>query len=199
MEKWGIIGGSFDPIHLAHVYIAEEAKNKLALDKIIFMPVGSQPLKTDKRVTEASLRFKMVKEAIKGKNGFEVSDYEIKKQGLSYTYETLEHFKKSNRELYFITGADCLMDLDRWKGVDRIFKACKFVVLTRPGFKAKELLEQKETQEKRYGGEIIFLEVPGLRISSTEIREKIRDGEKIDNLLSKDVIRIIEEENLYRE
>lgn len=199
MERWGIIGGSFDPIHLAHVYIAEEAKNKLALDKIIFMPVGSQPLKIDKRVTEASLRFKMVKEAIKGKNCFEVSDYEIKKQGLSYTYETLEHFKKSNRELYFITGADCLMDLDRWKGVDRIFKACKFVVLTRPGFKAKELLEQKETQEKRYGGEIIFLEVPGLGISSTEIREKIRDGEKIDNLLSKDVIRIIEEENLYRE
>ena len=79
MERWGIIGGSFDPIHLAHIYIADEAKKKLNLDKIIFMPVGSQPLKQYKKATEASLRFKMVKEAIKGKVGFEVSDYDIKK------------------------------------------------------------------------------------------------------------------------
>ena len=199
MERWGIIGGSFDPIHLAHIYIAEEAKKKLNLDKIIFMPVGSQPLKQHKKATKASLRFKMVKTAIKGKLGFEVSDYEIKKEGLSYTYKTLEHFKESNRELYFITGADCLMDLEKWRSVDKILDISIFVVLTRPGFDLKKLYEQKDYIENKYNGKIIFLNVEGIDISSTSIRSKIRDGEKVDNLLNKDVYRIIEEENLYRE
>lgn len=198
MERLGIIGGSFDPIHIAHVYIAEEAQKKLNLDKVVFVPVGSQPLKLNKKVTEASLRFKMVKEAVKGKNGFEVSDYEIQKKGLSYTYQTLEHFKKSNRELFFITGADCLMDLDRWKGVDIIFKLCKLVVLTRPGFNSEDLFKQKYQQENKYGGEIIFLEVPNLDVSSTEIRKRIRDGKDVDDFLDKNVLKIIKEENLYK-
>lgn len=198
MERLGIIGGSFDPIHVAHVYIAEEAQKKLNLDKVVFVPVGSQPLKLNKKVTEASLRLKMVKEAVKGKNGFEVSDYEIQKKGLSYTYQTLEHFKKSNRELFFITGADCLMDLDRWKGVDIIFKLCKLVVLTRPGFNNEDLFKQKDQQENKYGGEIIFLEVPNLDVSSTEIRERIRDGKEVDDFLDKNVLKIIREENLYK-
>ncbi|MGG7176764.1 nicotinate-nucleotide adenylyltransferase [Clostridium paraputrificum] len=199
MKKLGIIGGTFDPIHLAHIYIAEEAKRKLNLDKIIFMPAGSPPHKTNKRITGASLRFNMVKTAIEGKEGFEVSDYEIKKQGMSYTYETLEHFRESNREIYFITGADCLMDLEKWRGVDKIFELCKFVVFTRPGFNNLELMEQKKRVESKYKGEVIFLEVSERNISSTDIRKKIRDGEKVDKFLDKKVLKIIEEENLYRE
>ena len=96
MKRIGIIGGTFDPIHLAHVNIAKEAKDRLNLDKVIFIPAGSQPLKIDKKVTRASLRFNMVEKAIEGYDGFEVSDYEIKKQGLSYTFQTLEHFKKED-------------------------------------------------------------------------------------------------------
>ena len=199
MCRVGIIGGTFDPIHLAHIYIAEEAKKKLNLDKVIFMPAGIQPLKTDKKVTEASLRLEMVQKAIEGKIGFEVSDYEIKKEGKSYTYKTLEHFYKEYKDLYFITGADCLLDIDKWKEIEKIFSLCKFVVFTRPGYNNEELVNKKRFVEEKYNGDIILLEVPGIHISSTEIREKIINNEKVDDILPAVVLDIIKEKGLYRE
>lgn len=199
MCRVGIIGGTFDPIHLAHIYIAEEAKKKLNLDKVIFMPAGIQPLKTDKKVTEASLRLEMVQKAIEGKIGFEVSDYEIKKEGKSYTYKTLEHFYKEYKDLYFITGADCLLGIDKWKEIDKIFSLCKFVVFTRPGYNNEELVNKKRFVEEKYNGDIILLEVPGIHISSTEIREKIINNEKVDDILPAVVLDIIKEKGLYRE
>ena len=199
MCRVGIIGGTFDPIHLAHIYIADEAKNKLNLDKVIFMPAGIQPLKTDKKVTEASLRLEMVQKAIEGKIGFEVSDYEIKKEGKSYTYKTLEHFYKEYKDLYFITGADCLLDIDKWKEIEKIFSLCKFVVFTRPGYNNNELVNKKRFVEEKYNGDIILLEVPGIHISSTEIREKIINNEKVDDILPAVVLDIIKEKGLYRE
>lgn len=199
MCRVGIIGGTFDPIHLAHIYIAEEAKKKLNLDKVIFMPAGIQPLKTDKKVTEASLRLEMVQKAIEGKIGFEVSDYEIKKEGKSYTYKTLEHFYKEYKDLYFITGADCLLGIDKWKEIDKIFSLCKFVVFTRPGYNNEELVNEKRFVEEKYNGDIILLEVPGIHISSTDIREKIINNEKVDDILPAVVLDIIKEKGLYRE
>ena len=199
MCRVGIIGGTFDPIHLAHIYIAEEAKKKLNLDKVIFMPAGIQPLKTDKKVTEASLRLEMVQKAIEGKRGFEVSDYEIKKEGKSYTYKTLEHFYKEYKDLYFITGADCLLDIDKWTEIEKIFSLCKFVVFTRPGYNNNELVNKKRFVEEKYNGDIILLEVPGIHISSTEIREKIINNEKVDDILPAVVLDIIKEKGLYRE
>lgn len=199
MEKLGIMGGTFDPIHLAHIYIAEEAKRQLNLDKVLFMPAGSQPLKINKKVTKASLRLEMVKEAIKGIDYFEVSDYEIKKKGMSYTYLTVENFKAPNRKVFFITGADCLMDLEMWNGVNRIFNACEFVVFTRPGYDEKKLKAQKMKIEEKYNKKVILIHVNSPNISSTMIREKIRDGKKVDNLLSKNVLNIIQKEGLYKE
>ena len=197
MEKLGIIGGTFDPIHLAHLYIAQEAKKTLKLDKIIFMPAGSQPLKMDKEVTEASLRFSMVKEAIEGRDGFEVSDYEIKKEGMSYTFETLEHFSKRDRDIYFIIGADCLINLEKWKGVERIFQLCKLVVFNRPGYSYDSLLKYKDYLQEKYRGEIIILNLAELDISSTDIREAISLGEDIDKLIPKKVIEVIKKKNIY--
>ena len=199
MCRVGIIGGTFDPIHLAHIYIAEEAKRKLDLDKVIFMPAGIQPLKIDKKVTEASLRLQMVQKAIEGKIGFEVSDYEIKEQGKSYTYKTLEHFSNEYKDLYFITGADCLLGIERWKNIDKIFKLCKFVVFTRPGYKNEELVNKKRFVEEKFDGKVILLEVPGVDISSTEIREKIMNNEKVNDILPSVVLDIIKEKGLYRE
>ena len=146
--KVGIIGGTFDPIHNAHLYIAYEAKEQLNLDKVIFMPAGIQPLKIDKKITSSKYRYEMVKEAIKCYEMFEVSDYEINKGGLSYTYETLEYFKNSYKnediELFFITGADCLMNIEKWKEVKKILSLSNMVVFMRGGADREKLLLQKD-------------------------------------------------------
>lgn len=197
MERWGIIGGTFDPIHLAHIYIANEAMIKLHLDKVIFMPAGSPPHKVSKRITEASLRFNMVKAAIEGLEGFEVSDYEIKSKEISYTYKTLEAFSDDNRELFFITGADCLVNLEKWRNVDRILELCNLVVFYRPGYYTYELNEKKAYIEEKYNCNIVMLNIIGKDISSTEIRECIRENKNIDKLIPEKVVNIIKENGLY--
>ena len=197
MKRIGIIGGTFDPIHLAHVNIAKEAKDRLNLDKVIFIPAGSQPLKIDKKVTRASLRFNMVEKAIEGYDGFEVSDYEIKKQGLSYTFQTLEHFKKEDEELFFITGADCLLSLEKWKNVKRIFELCTLVVLTRPGYDERSLYKQKDYIEEKYNGKIVILELEGMDIYSTEIRGLVKEGKNISKLVASEVFKLIKNNDLY--
>ena len=197
MKRLGIIGGTFDPIHLAHVYIACEAEKKLNLDEVIFMPAGSPPHKKDKRITEASIRLKMVERAISNKNGFKVSDYEIKKQGMSYTYLTLQHFKTDNNIIYFITGADCLMDLEKWKNVNVILSLCNLVVLRRPGINDKELIKQKNYIEKKYNAKIIFLDIKGMEMSSSMIRKYVKENKDLKKYLCKDVIKIIKDEGLY--
>lgn len=197
MKRLGIIGGTFDPIHLAHVYIACEAEKKLNLDEVIFMPAGSPPHKKGKRITEASIRLKMVERAISNKKGFKVSDYEIKKQGMSYTYLTLQHFKTDNNIIYFITGADCLMDLEKWKNVNVILSLCNLVVLRRPGINDKELIKQKNYIEKKYNAKIIFLDIKGMEMSSSMIRKYVKENKDLKKYLCKDVIKIIKDEGLY--
>ncbi len=198
MKTLGIIGGTFDPIHYGHLYIAEVAIYKLKLDKVIFMPAGSPPHKENKRVTEASLRLLMVESAIKDISGFQVSNYEIEEKGKSYTYKTLEYFSTDNEEIYFIVGSDGLINFHTWEEPDKILKLCTLVVVTRPGFNKEELLKKKTYFEDKYNGKIIFLEVEGKEISSTEIRNKIKNNENIEKLLPKSVYDIINEKGLYR-
>ena len=197
MSKIGILGGTFNPIHLANLYIAYEAKNQLNLDKIIFMPAGSPPHKKNNEVLEASLRYNMVCEAIKNYEDFQISDYEIHKTGYSYTYETLEKFKSEENELYFITGADCLMDIEKWKKPEEIFKLSKLVVFNRPGYSKKNLIIQKDKIEMKFNTSIKFLDIIDLEISSSMIRERIEKGKRVDFFLSKEVLNFIKENNIY--
>lgn len=197
MKKIGIIGGTFNPIHLAHLYIAYEAKCQLNLDKVIFMPAGSPPHKKNEDILEAPLRYKMVLEAIKKYEDFEISNYEIEKEGFSYTYETLENFKSKDNILYFITGADCLINIEKWKNPDRIFKASKLVVFNRPGYDKESLKLQKNEIEKKYNTSINFLDIMDLEISSTMIRDRIKDGKKIDFFIPKEVLDFIIKNNIY--
>lgn len=200
MKRYGIIGGTFDPIHNAHLYIAYEAKEQLNLDKVIFMPAGHQPLKTDKKVTPAWLRYEMVKEAVKPYEDFFISDYEIQNEGLSYTYKTLEHFKDiyKDAELFFITGADCLINIDKWKEVSKIFKVCTFVVFSRGGIDSELLHIHKKKVEEKYGGKIIILKLKELEISSTDIRNRIKSGKNADFFVPEKVNEFIKKNNLYR-
>lgn len=195
--KIGIIGGTFNPIHLAHLYIAYEAKCQLNLDKIIFIPTGSPPHKKDMEILEASLRYNMVYEAIKNYEDFEISDYEIEKKGLSYTFETLEYLKKDDNELYFITGADCLMDIEKWKYPEKIFKLCNFVVFNRAGYSKKNLRIQKEKIQQKFNTNITFLDIIDLEISSSIIRNRIKEGKRIDFFMPREVLEYIITNNLY--
>lgn len=197
MKKIGILGGTFNPIHLAHLYIAYEAKSQLNLDKVIFIPTGNPPHKKDKKILEADLRYNMVYEAIKNYEDFEISKYEVEKEGYSYTFETLKHFKAKDNELYFITGADCLMDIEKWKNPEEIFRLSRFVVFNRAGYNEENLKIQKNNIEEKFNTNIDFLDIIDLEISSSMIRERINDGKRVDFFLSKEVLSYIQENNIY--
>ncbi|MDR5586159.1 MULTISPECIES: nicotinate-nucleotide adenylyltransferase [Clostridium] len=199
MKRYGIIGGTFDPIHYGHLYIAYEAKKQLNLNNVIFMPAGNPPHKEGKKVTDALLRYDMVKKAIEDFSGFSISNYEIEKKGFSYTYETLEHFKDNDVELFFITGADCLMDIETWESADKILSLSNLVVFSRGGFSNKKLIKQKEYIEKKYSVNIIVLTLKRLEISSTDIRKRIKDKERVDFFVPQPIIKLIEENSLYKE
>lgn len=200
MKKKGIFGGTFDPIHNGHLHIAYEALYNLGLDEIIFIPSGNPPHKTNKRVTDGNIRYDLVKKAIEREERFTVSDYEIKKKSLSYTYETLEFFNKlePETEWYFITGADCLMEIYTWSNIDRIFNSCKFVVFNRSGYKKEDVLKQKSIVENKFSRKIVFLDIPILEISSSIIRDKLREGKNISYLVPDKLNRILQERNIYK-
>ncbi|SKA75430.1 nicotinate-nucleotide adenylyltransferase [Clostridium sp. USBA 49] len=199
MIKKGIFGGTFDPIHNGHLYIAHEAINILKLDYIIFMPSGNPPHKTDKKKTDANIRYELVNMAIKNEKKFILSDFEIKNKGLSYTYKTVEYFKRLEPETiwYFITGVDCLMDINKWKNVDKILENCKLVVFNRIGYNKENILKQKEKIEKIYKKEIIFLDIPLFNVSSTQIKNMIKEGKDVSFLLPTNVYNTILKLNLY--
>lgn len=198
--KKAIFGGTFDPIHIGHVHIAYEALYNLHLDKILFMPAGNPPNKINKNITDAQIRYDLVEKAVENENDFEISDYEINKKENSYTYETIELFNdiQSDTKWYFLIGADSLMDLDNWKNVDRIFNNCKLVVYNRAGFEIEEVLKQKKHLEQKFNKEIIFLNMPIIDISSTNIRKSIKEGRNVDYLLPGGVNEIIDKRDLYK-
>ncbi len=199
MKKIGIIGGTFDPIHNGHIYIAYESYKKLDLDSIMFIPNGNPPHKRGKKITDDKIRCEMVEKAISPYSFFTINYYEIEKQGLSFTYETLKYLKKSLGEvdLYFITGADCLVDLHLWKNVSDIMKYCNFVVFNRPGVSKEDIKEQKVKVEEKYNTDIIFLDLLELDISSSLIRDRIENGLEVRFFMPEDVLSVIKRENLY--
>ena len=158
MKRYGMMGGTFNPIHLAHLYIAYEAKEELNLDKIIFMVAGNPPHKKESKVIDSKYRYNMVQKAIEGYEGFEISDYEIKKNGYSYTYETLQYLKKQedNVEVFFIAGADSLMAIEKWSNTDLVLNNCTFVAFNRGEYNKSILEEQKYKLEKKYTSEQII-------------------------------------------
>lgn len=198
--KKAIFGGTFDPIHKGHVFIAEKALKLLNLDKVIFVPCGNPPHKIGKKITDGETRFKMVEEAVKDEDKFEVSRIELENKGLSYTYKTLEIFNgmEKNTEWYFIIGADSLMEFYTWKNTRRITELCTLIAFYRPGFNIEDIKEQKEKLEKETNKKIIFLD-SNYDVSSTNIRNKIKNGKSVEDVLNKEVYNIIKNKGLYKE
>ncbi len=198
--KKAIFGGTFDPIHIGHVHIAYEALYNLHLDKVIFMPAGNPPHKANKVIIDAKIRYQLVKKAIEKESNFEISDYEVNKKENSYTYETIELFSKLDRsiEWYFLIGVDSLMELECWKNLHRILDSCKFIVYNRAGFTIEDVLKQKHYIEQKFNTKIIFLDMPIIDISSTNIRNNIKEGKAVNYLLPEGVEEIILKLQLYK-
>ena len=201
MKKIGILGGTFDPVHLGHINLAIDAKAQAGLDKVIFVPAKLQPFKLDKNVTAGEHRLAMIKEAIDGIDGLEVSPYELEAEGISYTYLTVRAMKKrfgTDARLYFITGTDSFLKIETWKNAEELIRSCSYIIGTRPGYRQEELDECVSRIRDIYNTEILFLNNTQLDISSTEIRERLERGIPSGDLIPAEVERYITEHGLYR-
>ncbi|EJO5346426.1 nicotinate-nucleotide adenylyltransferase [Clostridium botulinum] len=201
MIKKAILGGTFDPIHNAHINVAYEALERLDLEEVIFIPAGNPPHKMNLKKTPGNIRYEMIKIAIEKEKRFSISDFEIKSQGISYTYKTLRYFKEKEPETewYFITGEDCLAYLEQWKHIEEIFNMCNFVIFTREGFKQKEeIIKNKRYILDKYANKILFINASILDISSTKIRNRIKEGKQVSFYMPNNVYQFILQENLYK-
>lgn len=197
--KIGIMGGTFDPIHLGHLATAEAVRELFTLDEILFIPAARPPHKLGKRVTDERHRLTMTILATRSNKFFKVSDMELRRTGLSYTLDTMNELHKTfgtSTELFFIIGADSLADLSKWYSARELVEKCHFIATTRQGveldFSAVENFFGASAREH-----IHRITTPGLEISSTDIREKVRLGRSIKYLVPEAVEEYISEEGLY--
>lgn len=187
--KIGILGGTFNPIHIGHLILAEEVREKLKLDRVIFIPTYLPPHKDSVNIAPASSRIAMVKLAIKGNKYFLVSDIEIKRDGKSYTIETIKEFKKiyPQDELYFIIGSDLLNYLDDWKDLSEITQVVKFIVATRPGYPLEKIPSYIST-----------VAIRAVDVSGYQIRKTIKENKSFRYLVPDRVFRYISRNRLYK-
>jgi nicotinate-nucleotide adenylyltransferase len=216
-QKLGILGGTFNPIHYGHLAAAEEVRDRLKLDRILFIPSFHPPHKQEEDVPSAAHRLEMVRIATSKNAAFDPSDIEIRRGGKSYTVDTIEALKKiyPDANLYFITGVDSFLDIQTWSRWEGLLRLCTFVVLSRPGYRFTDLLKidflkPAETQiveldrehrmhvEIHAGAFTVYLEmIPLYDISSTDIRRRVKEGRSIKYLLPEMVETYIIENKLY--
>ncbi len=200
VKRLGIIGGTFDPVHTAHLVIAEAARAELNLDRVVFIPAGTPPHKDAGHITDESHRLEMTKRAVKDNPSFCVSDMEICREGESYTVDTLAELKGlygQDCSMYFIVGADTVWDLFNWKDFQEVFNMCGFAAAARPGYDQKQLNERIVIFKDTYCADITLLDVPNMDISSTNIRERIFAGKPVRYLIPERARQYIIENGLY--
>ncbi len=196
MERIGILGGTFNPVHVEHVRLAKSAVDELQLDKLIIMPTYMPPHKSV-IPAPAEDRIKMLELAFSGDDKIEISDFEIKNQGKSYTYLTVEHFKNQlSAKLYFIVGGDMLTDFKSWRYPERILACCDLAVFDREEFYT-DYDSIRDYFIKTFGKEFIRLNYIGKNASSTKIRVYSAFGLSLDNLAPTGVKEYLESNNLY--
>ena len=188
--RLGVMGGTFDPIHNGHLVAASEAASAFGLDKVLFVPTGEPWQKQD--ITASEHRLAMTTLAIAGNPLFEISSVDVQRAGPTYTVDTLREIHESNpdADVYFITGADSIAQIESWKDSSQIWPLAHFVGVTRPG----HTLEVPKTAS----GNVSLLEIPALAISSTDIRARVKSGKPIEYLLPNSVIDYIHAHHLYQ-
>ncbi len=216
-RKLGIFGGTFNPVHYGHLAAAQEVSERLGLDRVLFIPSYLPPHKQE-TVPAASHRLEMVRLAVTGNPVFAASDIEMRRGGRSYTIDTVETLLRDHpgSDLFFLIGLDSFLEIHTWHEWERLLTLCRFVVLSRPGYRFAALAElavvdqalpeqlaaldrgERKDAEARIGTSVVFfLSVPLYDISSTGIRRRVREGQSIKYLLPEPVETYIIKNNLY--
>ena len=197
----GIMGGTFDPIHYGHLVAAEAARNQFALERVYFVPSAHPPHKEEERVSDIEHRYLMTFLSITGNRYFEISDVEMARPGKSYAYDTVKWFRNKypDYEIYFITGADAIKEIITWHRVEELLDLCYFVAATRPGYDLEKLKENElRFLPAEYLERILLIEIPALAISSTDIRNRVRENKPIKYLLPDQIEDYIFKKKLYQ-
>jgi len=196
----GVFGGTFDPIHIGHLLIAEEARLRLGLSQVIFVPAGEPWLKEHRIISSGEHRLEMIRLAIASNPFFRASTVDLERPGPSYTVDTLTDLRRELGEeanFYFILGLDALVEFSTWREPERIVQVCHLVAARRP--EARDLdLESLERSVPGISHRVIILDNPLFDISSSEIRERVAKGLPITDLVPDAVARYIRERGLYK-
>lgn len=198
-KRIGIMGGTFNPVHMVHLILAENAYRAYDLDEIIMLPNGDPPHKTDIEITPAADRLAMLELAVKDIPYFRISEMEIKRQGYSYSSVTLEELNKEHpdTDYYFIMGADSVFQIETWHDPATVMANCIILASIRNHTPVEELKKQMAYLEKKYGADIRLLDIPDLELSSSEIRRRVGSRQTIRFMVPDDVCRYIKDHKLY--
>ena len=199
--KTGIMGGTFNPIHNGHLMLAEHVMEEFGLDEIWFMPNGNPPHKRQESIgTSTSDRLEMVRIAIGDCPKFSIQPYEAEKKTVSYSYQTMEEFRKSypDRDFYFIIGADSLFQMETWGHPDRLLSCCTVIAAKRDSKETdQDMQKQISYLEGKYHAQILLSQSPVFEVSSSEIREMIQRNHPIEGLVPEGVADYIRENHIY--
>jgi len=204
MVRIGLLGGSFNPVHVGHLVVAEQARERLGLERVLFVPARISPHKLGKPLAPAEDRLRMVQLAIADNPAFEASDIELRRGEPSYSVDTVRQLREqSNGEwnIHFLVGSDTLPELPAWHRIGELAELCKFVVFSRPGdpLDALEPLRGALRDEQVAAIAERSFEIPLIGVSSTDIRRRVREGRSIRYLVPEPVRRYVVARGLYRE
>ncbi len=194
MRKIGIFGGTFNPIHLGHLIVAEEIRERIQLDKILFIPSARPPHKDNSKIINPVHRYKMTELAIEDNLFFDISDIELKRAGKSYTIDTIRQLKDRiyrKDDLYLIIGGDSFLDIKTWYKPEQIVRECRVIATTRPGFDVSQVAPYWQRAIK-------FVPVSDIAIAATEIRDDVKKGVSIRYKVPLKVEEYIRNHNLYK-
>jgi nicotinate-nucleotide adenylyltransferase len=192
----GIFGGTFDPIHFGHLRMAEEARDQLGLDRVLFVPNRVSPFKAGGGVSPGELRAEMVRRAIADNPSFAISRVELDRPGPSYAIETVRALRDAHpdADLFFLSGTDAIKDLPAWREPEALLVLARFVAATRPGVDPGAVLAALPAS---WADRVTFIEMPGLDISATDLRARVRAGRSIRYLVPPPVEAFVRERGLY--
>ncbi|MDG1897371.1 MAG: nicotinate-nucleotide adenylyltransferase [Fuerstiella sp.] len=197
--KLGILGGTFDPVHYGHLVLAETCRLKLSLDQVRLIPAGTPPHKTDIKITDGHARADMLQLAVSGYPEFVVDRREIRREGKSFTVNTLTELKNdfADAELFFLMGADSLRDIPTWKDPEGIAQLATIVTVNRPGLPPPSSSQVIDWVGENLARKVQLVTMPGTDISATELRCRVRDGDGLRFLVPRAVETYIDEHQIY--